>query len=200
SQNPERVAEFKPMVPRLWSLLFDQCALSEEGMRGVVADCAGKLTVIDPHNCLPMLIERLQSPDATVRCAVITAVKYTIADTPQPIDALLRPLMPQFMSHIEDSDLHVRRVSLVTLNSAAHNKPSLISDQLDTLLPLLYQEAVVKVTCARRHRCGQLGTGHVLVAMPTGSLLKTVWMVMHVLLWQQVHSYILLVMFMRVLL
>eukprot|EP01134_Creolimax_fragrantissima_P003789 CFRG3789T1 len=154
SLKPVRVADFKAYVPRLWSLLFEQCTLCEEGMRGVASDCLGKLTIIDPELCLPMLIERLKSEDASVRCTVITAVKFTITDTPKPIDSLLRPLMRTFLSHIEDQDLHVRRVSLVTLNSAAHNKASLISDQLDTLLPLLYTETVIKPELIRTVKMG----------------------------------------------
>ena len=39
-----------------------------------------------------------------------------------------------------DSDLNVRRVALVALNSAAHNKPSLVRDLLKDLLPHLYNE------------------------------------------------------------
>ncbi|CAG8807762.1 1603_t:CDS:2, partial [Gigaspora rosea] len=39
---------------------------------------------------------------------------------------------------------NVRRLSLSTLNSAAHNKPYLIRNVLDQLLPLLYEETLVK--------------------------------------------------------
>ena len=40
---------------------------------------------------------------------------------------------------------NVRRVALVTFNSAAHNKPSLIRDLLDQILPQLYNETKVRV-------------------------------------------------------
>lgn len=42
--------------------------------------------------------------------------------------------------------MEVRRVALVALNSAAHNKPSLVRDLLDTLLPNLYAETKVRVS------------------------------------------------------
>jgi cullin-associated NEDD8-dissociated protein 1 len=41
---------------------------------------------------------------------------------------------------------NVRRVALVAFNSAAHNKPSLIRDLLDTLLPNLYKETKIRVS------------------------------------------------------
>ena len=41
---------------------------------------------------------------------------------------------------------NVRRVALVAFNSAAHNKPVLIADLLDSLLPILYRETKVRVS------------------------------------------------------
>jgi hypothetical protein len=40
---------------------------------------------------------------------------------------------------------HVRRASVSALSTAAHNKPGLVKDLLPTLLPLLYDQTVVKV-------------------------------------------------------
>jgi hypothetical protein len=42
----------------------------------------------------------------------------------------------------------VRRVALVAFNSAAHNKPSLVRDLLDSVLPQLYSETKVRVSIA----------------------------------------------------
>lgn len=53
-------------------------------------------------------------------------------------------LVGDFLKTLEDPDLNVRRVALVTFNSAAHNKPSLIRDLLDTVLPHLYNETKVR--------------------------------------------------------
>lgn len=53
-------------------------------------------------------------------------------------------ILGDFLKTLEDPDLNVRRVALVTFNSAAHNKPSLIRDLLDTVLPHLYNETKVR--------------------------------------------------------
>lgn len=65
---------------------------------------------------------------------------------PQSIDPLLRQCIGQFLNTLQDPDLNVRRVALVAFNSAAHNKPSLIRDLLDSILPQLYSETKVKVS------------------------------------------------------
>jgi cullin-associated NEDD8-dissociated protein 1 len=49
---------------------------------------------------------------------------------PQAIDELLKKSLSKFLNKIQDEDINVRRVALVTFNSAAHNKPSLVRDLL----------------------------------------------------------------------
>ncbi|XP_008485639.1 cullin-associated NEDD8-dissociated protein 1, partial [Diaphorina citri] len=122
--------------------------------RNVVAECLGKLTLIDPSNLLPRLQESLKSNSALMRTTVLTAVKFTISDQPQSIDPLLRQTIGDFLSALKDSDLNVRRVALVAFNSAAHNKPSLVIDLLDSVLPQLYAETAVKKTLIREVEMG----------------------------------------------
>lgn len=42
---------------------------------------------------------------------------------------------------------HVRRAAVLALSTFAHNKPNLIKGLLPDLLPLLYDQTIVKVTC-----------------------------------------------------
>ena len=50
---------------------------------------------------------------------------------------------------------NVRRVALVTFNSAAHNKPSLIRDLLEQILPQLYNETKVRVSATLNLSIGE---------------------------------------------
>ena len=56
------------------------CECPEEGTRNVVAECLGKLTLIDPAQLLPKLKSYLTSNSALTRSTVVTAVKFTISD------------------------------------------------------------------------------------------------------------------------
>ncbi|KAK9718909.1 TATA-binding protein interacting (TIP20) [Popillia japonica] len=154
SSTPEGVRVLLPFVPAIWQQLFLHCECSEEGTRNVVAECLGKLTLIDPANLLPKLQESLLSPSPLMRTTVVTAVKFTISDQPQKIDPLLRQCIGQFLNTLQDPDLNVRRVALVAFNSAAHNKPSLIRDLLDSILPQLYSETRVKRDLIREVEMG----------------------------------------------
>lgn len=51
----------KPYVELVWSLLLKHSECQEEGTRNVVAECLGKLTLIDPETLLPRLKGYLQS-------------------------------------------------------------------------------------------------------------------------------------------
>lgn len=53
----------KPYVESVWSLLLKHCEYQEEGTRNVVAECLGKLTLIDPETLLPRLKGYLLSGD-----------------------------------------------------------------------------------------------------------------------------------------
>lgn len=148
------ILALQQFVPAIWNQLFLHCECAEEGTRNVVAECLGKLTLIDPESLLSRLQESLQSPSALMRTTVLTAVKFTISDQPQPIDSLLKQSIGQFLNALQDPDLNVRRVALVAFNSAAHNKPSLICDLLDSVLPQLYAETNIKKELIREVEMG----------------------------------------------
>ncbi|XP_074734850.1 cullin-associated NEDD8-dissociated protein 1-like isoform X3 [Strix uralensis] len=144
----------KPYVEDIWALLFKHCECTEEGTRNVVAECLGKLTLVNPSELLPRLKKQLSSGSPHARSTVVTAVKFTIADQPQPIDALLKGCIGDFLKTLQDPDLNVRRVALAMFNSAAHNKPSLIRDLLSTVLPSLYNETKVRRELIREVEMG----------------------------------------------
>jgi cullin-associated NEDD8-dissociated protein 1 len=129
----------------IWNLLVESSDTEqEEGTRTVVAECLGKLALTDSSKFLPQLEARLASPSAYMRAAVATATKYAVVDPSTEYDDLVKPILGKFLALLEDSDLNVRRLALLTINSAAHRKPYLIRDVLDDLIPLLYAETVVK--------------------------------------------------------
>ncbi|NXX95071.1 CAND1 protein, partial [Centropus bengalensis] len=144
----------KPYVEDIWALLFKHCECTEEGTRNVVAECLGKLTLVNPSELLPRLKKQLSSGSPHARSTVVTAIKFTIADQPQPIDALLKGCIGDFLKTLQDPDLNVRRVALAMFNSAAHNKPSLIRDLLNTVLPSLYNETKVRRELIREVEMG----------------------------------------------
>ncbi|PSN42416.1 Cullin-associated NEDD8-dissociated protein 1 [Blattella germanica] len=154
SSTPGGVQLLQPFVPAIWQQLFRHCECGEEGTRNVVAECLGKLTLIDPASLLPRLQESLVSDSALMRTTVVTSVKFTISDQPQAIDPLLRQSIGEFLRTLQDPDLNVRRVALVAFNSAAHNKPSLVRDLLDSVLPQLYSETKVRKELIREVEMG----------------------------------------------
>ncbi|KAI8366037.1 armadillo-type protein [Radiomyces spectabilis] len=129
----------------IWNLLLEGSESDqEEGTRTVVAECLGKLALTNPKKFLPQLEERLSSPTAHSRATVATAVKYAVVDPSQEHDDLLRPIIARFLNLLQDPDLNVRRLTLLTINSAIHRKPYLVRNVLPQLIPLLYDETVIK--------------------------------------------------------
>ena len=59
------------------------------------------------------------------------------------------------MESLQDPDLNVRRATLAFFNSAVHNKPSLVRDLLDDILPFLYQETKIRCDLIREVKPGE---------------------------------------------
>ncbi|OQR70115.1 cullin-associated NEDD8-dissociated protein 1-like, partial [Tropilaelaps mercedesae] len=154
SGNAAAVHALQPYIEAIWMMLMKHCECEEEGTRNVVAECFGKLTLVDHETLLPRLAASLNSPSAFARSTVVTAMKFTISDQPQPIDALLKDDIGRFFQALKDSDLNVRRVALVAFNSAAHNKPALVRDLLPQVMPQLYTETKVRNELIREVEMG----------------------------------------------
>lgn len=154
STDAAKVKSLEPYLPSIWNLLLSHCENKEEGTRNVVAECLGKLTMVDPEKLLPQLQNYLSADSAQKRSTILTAFKFTITDQPQPIDVMLKDRLQAFLQPITDNDLNVRRVALTTFNSAAHNKPGLIRDLLVDILPHLYNETKVKKELIREVEMG----------------------------------------------
>ena len=58
----QRVVLSSPLLPPLRDVLFTHFESVEEGTRNVVAECVGKLTLVDPHT----LLSKLQASHPTL--------------------------------------------------------------------------------------------------------------------------------------
>jgi len=145
SSSSDGIEHLRGFQSAILPILFENCENEEEGTRNVVAECLGKLAIVSPKEIVAALSDRVKSDSPFTRSTIVTALKFAILErSKQPVDQLLLPEMPKFLELLRDKDLNVRRNTLLTLNYAAHNKPTLIRDILPTYLPLIYNESKVK--------------------------------------------------------
>lgn len=166
SSSPESIQALDPFIESIWSLLVQHWECPEEGARNVVAECLGRLALVRPALLVPRLEACLDSPSPLARATVVAAAKWALAErspsathagsagAPSEASAVLRPRLARFLGALGDPDLGVRRVALLALNSAAHNRPQMVRDLLDTLLPQLYQETKVRNELIREVEMG----------------------------------------------
>jgi len=146
--------KLKPFINDTVPLLFENCDNEEEGVRNVVAECLGKLAMVDYDNVMPKLKSLLKDSEVK-KATVISAVKYTITEQPRDIDDRLKGDLQDFLSTLNKSEgVAVRRAAVLLLNSAAHNKPKLVQDSLDRILPNLYAECVFDESLVRTIQLG----------------------------------------------
>ncbi|KAF9482351.1 TIP120-domain-containing protein [Pholiota conissans] len=141
--------QLESVADLFWGPLFENSQNAEESTRNVAAACLGKLATTHPSRYLPQLHARIRDPNPDTRATVVSAIRYTFADTSRSFDEVFSPLLVDFLSLMVDENLVVRRLALSTLNSAARTKPHLVRDHLVVLLPNLYKETVVDASLIR---------------------------------------------------
>lgn len=86
---------------------------------------------------------------------VIQAIRYTLPDSDESFDILLKSLLINMLTTmLHDTELENRRLALTTLNSAAHNKSDLILPHLGDLLPLVMNESLIHPELVREVMMG----------------------------------------------
>ena len=146
-----------PFIPQVLPLLFEYSESTEEGIRNVVAECVGKLALMDPKNVLPQLKQQTSvGVNASKGATIITALKYTITESKQEIDFYLQQDLPQFLlpSLKKEEPVKIRRAAVLLLTSAAHNKPELVRAQLRTYMVDLYAETPLDKSLIREVNLG----------------------------------------------
>ena len=140
---------FSQFNQELWDLLFTVANESqgEEGTRALVADCIGKLLLLESPKFLPLLqsiVSSLTSNEWVKVCA-LAAFRYTLCHSSETSDAKIFPIIGVFLGEIGDTSVAVRKMALTALSSAMHSKPALLLHVMDELIPLLYKETEFKV-------------------------------------------------------
>ncbi|KAL8737976.1 MAG: hypothetical protein Q9181_001158 [Wetmoreana brouardii] len=146
-------ADLSPYAKQLWDKL--PAASQVEDNKAVGAECIGRLTIIEPKTFLPSLKKHLQDGAAPVRGMAIQAIRFTLSDSDEGFDEVLRPmLIPMLTLMLNDDDLENRRLALGVLNSAMHNKPDMVLPHLADLVPLVMKESRVKAELVREVQMG----------------------------------------------
>ncbi|KAI0023693.1 cullin binding protein CanA [Xylariomycetidae sp. FL0641] len=138
---------------KIWDLLFS--ASQAEDNKAICAECIGRLTILEPKKYIPKLEELLHSPSAGYRAVAVQALRYTLPDSDEAFDTVLKPqLFDMILTVLKDDDLEIRRLAMTTLNSATHNKPELILPYLGELVPCVMSETFVKPELIREVQMG----------------------------------------------
>lgn len=149
-QHPENIARtLTPYAKELWQKLF--AASNSEDNLAVGAECIGRLAMIDPGTYLPELHHYLRDPEPIVRGTVITAFRFTLADSSDAYNSFMKNTMVSLlMTMLNDPEISNRRLAVTTLNSAIHNKPDVMISQLGQILPVVLADTHVKKELLRQ--------------------------------------------------
>jgi len=132
---------FRPHVRTVAPILFENTDAKDEGIRGMIAACIGRLLIVDSAEILPRLEQLVGSTSPYTRAVVITALRSSFSpEAMKGISIVLGPKLELFLALVADPDLEVRRQTSLTVNALLRANESLIrKDTLEKLvLPNLY--------------------------------------------------------------
>ncbi|OBT77005.1 hypothetical protein VF21_04194 [Pseudogymnoascus sp. 05NY08] len=137
--------------------IWDRLTLASqvEDNKAVGAECIGRLAILDPKLYMPKLQAYLQDPSPSIRAMGIQAIRYTLPDSDETFDAILKhSLIDMLTTMLNDTELENRRLALTTLNSAAHNKSDILLPRLGQLMPLVMNASVIQPELIREVMMG----------------------------------------------
>merc|ERR1712137_1455453 len=156
SKSPDRVSELIGLLKEHNSAdtLFEYCQSSKEGVRNVVAECVGRLAVINSEETLSIIISKLSSTSPHDRSTACASIKFAIVEQNSEIEKLLLPKVNLFLDLLQDSDVDVRRSVLLVFNFLVHNRPALVFEFLEKYTPMVYQESKENPQLLRKVKVG----------------------------------------------
>ncbi|KAK9456002.1 armadillo-type protein [Dipodascopsis uninucleata] len=130
----------------------------KDGAKTRAAECIGRIALFELRKFLPDLQTRLQSSSAATRNIIISSLRYIfkaeIVEGADIVNDLFRPIVVDFISRLEDSDLDNIRLVLSAISSIAQSKPVLLAEHLNKLVPLLYECTVLRKDLVREVQMG----------------------------------------------
>uniref|UniRef100_A0A4W6DCL1 TATA-binding protein interacting (TIP20) domain-containing protein n=1 Tax=Lates calcarifer TaxID=8187 RepID=A0A4W6DCL1_LATCA len=114
-------SSLSPHVESIWALLFQNCECQEEGTRNLVAECLGKLTLVNPAQLLPRLkqqlkagdfLKTLQDNDINVRRVALVMFNSAAHNKPSLIRGLLGTVLPHLYKETQIRKDLIREVEM----------------------------------------------------------------------------------------
>ena len=153
-QHPENIIKaLIPYADQLWQALFSACQIEDN--QAIAAECIGRLALVNPTAYIPELQTYLQAPKKEVRGAAITAFRFTLGDSSESYNNLLKTVItPVLRTMLGDDDIGNRRLAVTTLNSAIHNRPDLVMPDMPILLPIVLADSHIKPVLIKQVQFG----------------------------------------------
>lgn len=152
--------QLQVLKDHLWPRLTQQAQavqLDETGQTvlDLLCECIARIVFADAFACLEQLESEVHSHTPAVRAKVLGVARMLVTlDRTHVLDSVLAPQLWRYLQLLDDEHLAVRRGAVMALHATVYNRPELVQEHLNSLLPKLYQTTVVREDLKRKVAMG----------------------------------------------
>ncbi|KAJ6246048.1 TIP120 domain-containing protein [Anaeramoeba flamelloides] len=175
-----KVKNLKTFSNELLNLYFLHSNNPEDGIRQVISESVGRLTVIDPEMIFLQIANQLNTESELIKKTLISSLKWmiqtknnqtatmkssssssssfsssTFSTSSLIIDELLQKYLWKFFSPITDSNYLIRLSVLSSLNFIIHKRHYVIKKIIPKIIEGLYSETVIKTELIKETKFGK---------------------------------------------
>lgn len=99
--NYNRMPKLRQYSSIVLPVLLNNSVSKDEGEQNLLAECLGKMIIVDPQSTMPLVEGNLSVPDANTRAVMVASIKYSLGGGPE-IQGLLREKMEKFLNLMND--------------------------------------------------------------------------------------------------
>ena len=144
--NTHQLDTLAPYLDSLCNLFFEIAEQTQsDAARPLMADCIGKLTMINPEYGFKNLVEKTSSKSAKVKTLAIAAFKYSLQHIGEDYDSILLNCIDPIIKLLSDESIEVQRVCLVTLSMVLRTSPHLLRKSFKEFVQLVQKQTIFRV-------------------------------------------------------
>ncbi|KAJ2787170.1 SCF complex assembly [Coemansia interrupta] len=146
------------VASQMWPQIVQYVQRTQKSIADTIAQSLAVFAISFPETYVPLLASSIDASGGNIHAKVvfITAFRTLLADKQlsSACEEQIRLVLPSVLSNISDSDINIRRLSLLAMYTIIQTRPALIKDIVGAIQPSLFKQTIVDKSLIREIQMG----------------------------------------------